>query len=233
MFFKKNTNKDFQKAIDSTTKESISPSPNTRIPICFVLDTSGSMSGRDIDELNKGVQLFFDFVNNNIIAKSKAEIALITFGPEVNVVSKFKGINDFIVPALYADGSTPMAEAVDSALHLIDVKIKKYKDQNITYHQPWIILMTDGAPSDDITNVASITTRLINDNKLMLLSIGIGRYANMDILSEFSPKAPPVTIDAVNFDKLFDWVGRSIDAISRSDIRESAKLPSINWNRRE
>lgn len=233
MLFKKNTNKDFQKVADSTTKESINTGTNVRIPICLILDTSGSMAGQDIDELNKGVQLFFDFLKNDTTAKNQVEIALITFGPGVDIASPFKRVNNLIAPTLYAYGSTPMAEAVDSALHLMDKKIKEYKTQNTTYHQPWIILMTDGVPNDDVSNVANITTRLINDNKLMFLSIGIGRCADMNTLGQFSSKTPPVVMDGLNFHKLFDWVGKSIGTISRSDIRESTELPSINWDRRE
>ena len=233
MLFNKNTSSGFQKVVNSTTSESINIGSNARIPICLVLDTSGSMCGQEIDELNKGVQLFFNFVKNDTTAKNQAEISLITFGPEVEVVSNFKRADSFVSPILYAHGGTPMAEAVDSALHLIDVRIGEYKSKNITYHQPWIILMTDGTPNDNIANVAKITTRLINDNKLTFLPIGVGNCANMNTLSQFSPKTSPVTIDGLNFDKLFDWIGRSIDAISRSDIKENANLPAINWDKRK
>ncbi|MDC9727610.1 MAG: VWA domain-containing protein [Candidatus Thioglobus sp.] len=233
MLFKKNTNNGFQKVSEPGINNSKDIDSSARIPICLILDTSGSMHGRGIEELNKGVRLFFDFIKKDTTAKNQAEIALITFGPEVKVVFDFSGVSDSIPPTLYADGGTPMTEAVDKALHLIDKKIKRYKDQNFAYHKPWIILMTDGQPNGDITNVANISKTLVNDSKLMFLSIGIGEYADMNILRQFSSKTPPVTMDGLNFDKLFDWIGESIGAISRTKVGGITHLPQINWDKRE
>ena len=53
----------------SIREKDLVENPNARVPICLVLDTSGSMSGQPIDELNEGVGLFFDNVRSDDVAK--------------------------------------------------------------------------------------------------------------------------------------------------------------------
>ena len=40
-------------------QEDLVENPTARVPICLVLDVSGSMDGEPIRELNEGVELFF------------------------------------------------------------------------------------------------------------------------------------------------------------------------------
>ena len=42
--------------------EDLVNNPTARIPVCLCLDTSGSMCGMPIDELNEGVRLFYDAI---------------------------------------------------------------------------------------------------------------------------------------------------------------------------
>ena len=68
------------------TKEDLANNPIPRLASCLVLDTSHSMgksmggNSRPIDELNKGVTLYFDAINNNEKTKEMVEISIITFG---------------------------------------------------------------------------------------------------------------------------------------------------------
>lgn len=39
--------------------------PTPRVPVCLCLDVSGSMDGAPIDELNSGIELFFDAIKDN------------------------------------------------------------------------------------------------------------------------------------------------------------------------
>lgn len=54
--------------------------PTPRVPICLVLDVSGSMSGDPIEELQEGVRMFFDAIREDDVAQYAAEIAIVTFG---------------------------------------------------------------------------------------------------------------------------------------------------------
>jgi|SRR5690606_1270396 len=202
--------------------------PSARVPVCLVLDTSGSMSGDKIDELNRGVQLFFNEVREDEMASLSAEISIITFGGTVQQVVEFANIENQTVPNLTPTGRTPMGEAVNLALDVLEARKKTYASLGVDYYQPWLVLMTDGAPTDDITSAARRTSELIQNNKLTIFPIGIGAEAHMPTLQQFSPKLPPVKLKGLNFNEFFLWLSQSITMKSQSTPGEDVKALPIN-----
>ena len=45
--------------------EDLVNNPTARVPVCLCLDTSGSMGGMPIDELNEGVRLFYEAIRED------------------------------------------------------------------------------------------------------------------------------------------------------------------------
>ena len=74
--------------------------PTPRVPICLVLDVSGSMSGQPIEELQEGVRMFFDAIREDDVAQYAAEIAIVTFGGVARKALDFFAINRQEVPAM-------------------------------------------------------------------------------------------------------------------------------------
>src|SRR5687768_6330927 len=86
--------------------------PENRCPCLLLLDTSGSMAGRPIDELNAGLVQFKDELAADAMAAKRVEVAIVTFGP-VQTVTEFVGANDFYPPTLSTTGDTPMGAAIE------------------------------------------------------------------------------------------------------------------------
>lgn len=61
--------------------------PEPRCPVVLVLDTSGSMNGEPIKELNEGLRAFTEALQNDPLASLRVEVALITFGGKVRAVN--------------------------------------------------------------------------------------------------------------------------------------------------
>lgn len=213
----------------SVRKEELRINPSARVAVCLVLDTSGSMSGAPIAELNKGVRLFIDAIKNDDIAKYAAEIAIVTFGGEVDVYADFANIENFNFKDFYADGNTPMEEAVTLALDLLETRKKEYVDAGIDYYQPWMIIMSDGQPDSPPNHSSSITYQMASNRKLACFQIGIGNGADMQTLAKFSPRKPLV-LNGLNFEGLFEWLSKSIQAVSQSTVGDSVKLPPLDPN---
>ena len=73
-------------------------STKRRLPICFCLDTSGSMQGDPINQLNMGLQNFVSSIKANDDTRSATDIAIITFGSSVEIVMPFGKIKEDGVP---------------------------------------------------------------------------------------------------------------------------------------
>ena len=55
--------------------------PEPRCPCILLLDVSGSMNGRPINELNAGLVTFRDELLADPLALKRVELGIVTFGP--------------------------------------------------------------------------------------------------------------------------------------------------------
>jgi uncharacterized protein YegL len=151
--------------------EDLIENPTPRIPICLALDASWSMNGSKIRELNKGIKYFFESLLDDEVTRYSAEIAVVSFGGEKGTKKAVK-LLDFAfierqeVPQLVAAGWTPMGEGVELSLNLLEQRKSKYKAAGIDYWQPWLIIMTDGNPTDEIKNAVGRVQQLTKNNQL-------------------------------------------------------------------
>ena len=85
--------------------------PEPRCACVLLLDTSGSMHGQPIAELNAGLVTLKDELMADAMAMQRVEIGVITFGP-VRVHSDFQSPDTRTSPQLQASGDTPMGAAI-------------------------------------------------------------------------------------------------------------------------
>src|SRR5882757_4420999 len=81
--------------------------PEPRCPCLLLLDTSGSMQGAPIQQLNQGLIGFKDELAADTLAMKRIEIGVLTFGP-VQVLTDFQTPDVFQPPTLGPTGDTPM-----------------------------------------------------------------------------------------------------------------------------
>lgn len=193
--------------------DELTDNPSARVPISLVLDVSGSMEGPPIAELNRAIVWFMQALQQDEIAASAAEVNVVTFGGHVNVVAPFRDINRQQISRLGANGNTPMGGAVITALAELDQVKRQYQETGTDYYQPWLVLMTDGAPTDDITQAVNECQKRVAGRKLTVFPIAIGHAANVTVLSQFSQHLPPMRMDAVNLTEFFSWLSASVSQV--------------------
>lgn len=208
--------------------------PSPRVPVVLCLDTSGSMSQfiggtRPIDELNSGLQKFYDSIRADEMALYSAEIAIVTFGNKgVQTLQNFELLNDIVnPPSLIASGLTPMSEAVELAISMLDKRKEEYKNAGVEYFQPWLVLMTDGKPDNRTSaqNVGRDCVTLIEQKKLVIFPIAIGNEADLSCLNFFTVKdRKPLKLQGLNFGNFFQWLSASISSTSTSSPGDRISL---------
>lgn len=214
----------------------LADNPQKRVPVCLCLDISGSMDGEPIRELNRGVEAFYEAINEDTTAKQAADVCIVTFGSvnthdQVDVAQDFMGIKDESAPVFEAYGRTPMGGAVDKALDLLEERKAEYRSEGVDYFQPWLVIITDGEPTDDISCAASRTSKMVKDKKLVVFPIAVGEEANLDVLAEFSPNNSPKRLNGLCFREFFKWLSASVSTVSHSKPGEKIELGATNeWS---
>ncbi len=115
----------------NVTGTDLATNPEHRCPSVLLLDISGSMQGEPIKQLQEGVTVYRDSLFGDSLAKKRVEVAIVTFGGNVEVVQSFTTAENFTAPALSARGDTPMGEAVVTGLKLLANRKAEYKSGGI------------------------------------------------------------------------------------------------------
>lgn len=215
--------------------------PEPRCAVMLLLDTSTSMAGGPINQLNAGLQAFDQELKADRLAALRVEVGIITFGNAVRVISgrdgqslpfdahqAFVTVDQLVPPTLVAGGATPMGEAVRWGLTLLQERKEIYKNNGVDYFRPWIFLITDGAPTDEWIGVAEQVRQEEARKGLSFYGIGVDR-ANMQTLARFSAQRPPLKLRGLAFHELFQWLSRSLATVSHSRPGEQIPLPPVGW----
>ena len=146
------------------------------------------------------------------IASKRIDIAIIEFNNTVKVVQDFLPISQVESVILEAKGCTIMGEAINIALDKLKERMSLYFSMGTPCYIPWIVMITDGCSTDDISEAAMrLKTQESKGShgKLKFLSVGISGF-DLDTLTELSNKPRILELSNYDYVSLFEWLGNSI-----------------------
>jgi uncharacterized protein YegL len=191
--------------------------PDPRVACALLLDTSASMSGAPMTELNAGFATFCNQIKDDPLAKKRTEVVVITFGGVARVEIPFTEGRDLQPRNFVAGGGTPMGAALDLAMSELAAQKQAYKAAGLEYYRPWIFLISDGSPTDaDLFIQAASNLRTLEAAKsVTVFSVAVAG-ADKTYLSQLSTGRPPLDLKGLSFQELFSWLSASMAVVSNS-----------------
>ncbi len=197
--------------------------------LVLLLDTSGSMYGTPIDNLNNGIAEFARVVKNDPHAKSVVDISIMTFDDEVTPRQDWTPVESFEPGRYDAGGMTNMASAIEMAIEQVDIQSRKYRALGTAPYKPWIVMITDGystSDDDSMRRAKELLREKVTGNFVKFIPVGVGQAYDAELLSELGGNLF-IHLEDDKFLTLFDWIGKSMRAVSQSAPGEKAILPPL------
>lgn len=196
----------------------------------LLLDTSGSMSGEPIKSLNQAINDFKQKTSMDDLAQKRVDIAIIQFDDHARIVQDFTPISQMEPINLDAGGCTAMGEGINLAIDKVKERNRFYASLGTPCFKPWIFMITDGAPTDDITSAIQRIQQEESKGshgKLKFFALGVPGY-DKDTLFKLTKRV--MALNDTDFSGIFNWMSESMVAISVSRVDENVQLGNLPDN---
>lgn len=213
-----------------------------RVACALVVDTSYSMIGAPIEALEAGFEQFRTNVQQDPVARKRAEITVVTFNTHAEILVPFQEARALSPVRFTADGSTNMAEGINVALDEVEDRKRAYRADGIETYRPWFFLLTDGAPNpgDEIDVALARLNAAERAKKVTVFPVGVGEQVDWAMLARASAERTPIKLAGLeSFTAMFLWLSASLSTVSSSgnhsaddaaaeQITEQIALPPIS-----
>lgn len=198
-----------------------------KLPVYLLLDTSGSMYGEPIEAVKNGVQMLVSSLRQDPYALETASLSVLTFNSQAQVAVPLTELASFQTPQLEARGQTALGGALKLLAERVDAEVEKTTPDKKGDWKPLVFIMTDGAPTDDITEgIEELRERKFG----MIVACAAGEHADIPLLRRITESV--VQLDSMENETVkafFKWVSASVSAGSiKADAgKELASLDEL------
>jgi len=181
-----------------------------------------------MDELNAGLSQFFDELLEDASARRAAEVCIVAFANDAEIIRDFEPLSQShldVELSIKNQDETSLGSGVALALRLLEQRKTEYKTAGVDYYQPWLVIITDGEPTDDSHHeIGREIRKLVDSKKLSVFPIAVGGIEDMSQLAVVSPARRPLRLQGTKFRELFQWLSKSVSRVSSSIPGETVPL---------
>ncbi len=190
-----------------------------RVCICLCIDASLSMLNENrIGKVNSGVRKFIKSCQDDLYAQGAADVCIITFGGrKAAIVHNFTGVREIDYQDIIPDGQTPMGEAIELALDEIKKRKALFASHGISSFKPWLIIMSDGVSTDDISHAADRLRAAQRAKKIKVMCIDMSNGTEMSDLKKLTLDGAVSSIGALEIEDFFNLLSREVAGLSNDN----------------
>lgn len=199
-----------------------------RLPVYFLLDTSGSMYGEPIQALNNALTGMINTLRADAQALDSLWISIITFDREVKEICPLTELALFQLPEITCPQSGPTHTG--KALEILNEKVKadiiKGSNTQKGDWKPLLFLFTDGKPND-LMVYREMVPKIKALNFGAIICCAAGNLADDSLLKELTNDVVHLdNADSATLKQFFKWVSDTIEQGNKSQgTGESVALP--------
>ena len=174
-----------------------------------------------MDKIHEGLKNFYDAVKDDDMACDSCESAIVTFNDRAKLYEGFSSVDEKSVPNFSSliGGNTNVTPAIRMALDLLAKQKEFYKNNKISYFQPWLVLFTDGLPTDDVSAIKRELMQMQDDDKLSVYTMALSDDPDLlNALRGFSKKQPIRCTDPKEIQRFFDFLAKSVSVVAGGGI---------------
>jgi len=189
-----------------------------RLPVYFLLDTSGSMYGEPIQALNNALSGMVNTLRQDPQALDSLWLSMITFDKEVREIMPLTELVSFQLPEITCpqSGPTNMGEALWMLAEKVERDVRKSTPTQKGDWKPLLFILTDGSPSD-LATFREAVPKIKSMNFGVVVGCAAGPKAREEFLKELTEKVVRLdTADSATLKQFFRWVSDSIQMGSNS-----------------
>lgn len=199
-----------------------------RLPVYFLLDTSGSMYGEPIQALNNALNGMINTLRQDPQALDSLWISIITFDRDVSEICPLTELAMFQLPEITCpqSGPTHTGKALELLYNKVKTDIKKSTENEKGDWRPLLFLFTDGKPNDLMVYREAIP-KIKTLNFGAIVCCAAGNLADDSLLKELTNDVVHLdNADSATLKQFFKWVSETIEQGNKSQgTGESVTLP--------
>lgn len=187
-----------------------------RLPIFFLLDTSESMIGPNIQSLEAGMEEILATLRTDPHALETVHLSVIAFAGRAGVLAPLIDLVRFYPPRLPVGSGTNLPAGLECLIEQIDTQVQRRSATSRGDYKPVVYLMTDGRSTSN-TDAIVAKWNAHYRKRVNLIAIAIGSLADTAVLSQLTDNV--IRFDQRepgDFDKMIRWVTASISIQSQS-----------------
>ena len=199
--------KKFNEIFDDTC---IFTSNEPRLACVLLLDTSSSMTGDPINNLNIAINDLKEKTTIDEFSQKRVDIAVIEFNSTARVVQDFVPLSEFQPINLKTCNDsdiTVMGAGINLAIDKVKERNKFYHSIGTPCFRPWIFMITDGAATDDLSIARQRIIDEENKKRLKFWAIGVPGF-NVTELKSLTERC--IALDKAEFSGIFNWLNESM-----------------------